>query len=1151
MTNRSDEKALRSFLERRALPAQAEAITAEEPLVAVSAGAGTGKTWTLAWRFLWAVATGRSRAGQILTLTFTDKAALEMESRIRSLAEEALSDLPADPELKDIRSNLEGGLLELDDGYISTIHSFARRVIRESGLSLAADPASRVVSGPERDLFWSRTEEALDRLDRRWAPGRREVFESKTTREILSLYGPKEVASFCQNLVDLCAGRGDGPEDLDRWAGDVESGHKEALREVILSLKPLWEKEYLRWFGPGGIMDEIEPDGSEFSKKLAALAKGRSRYESDPGLFVKDLHDKLKNARGKLSEYVGSSLPQGAVKDYRTFIGKWLPFLNLAMSGWSEKELELTSGLLSIGAMCWDAWERWKARRGLTSFDDMLAMAGKALSGSPSYALRFKEILIDEFQDVSGVQDLLIRSLRENRAEPPRLFLVGDPKQSIYRFRHADLSLFGKYLAEAKKPGGKYVALDVSFRTRDDLLDKTSKLFSGIWKDGLGGSLKASYEPLRPPSESPWHRSRQDISVPAWQVLLTPRGEDGEPAEEKRERSAREIAKKLISIKESCTVWDKDALSARPMAWRDAAVLVRTRTAFPALRKVLGDRCGIPLHFEKNTAYYGRSEVEDCVSLLRCLADPKDELALGGYLSSPLSSLSLEEAETLISKAPPGGLWKAAAELYPKITKELLSLRETGRMKGASSVMEVLVSRGELLEGYAPWRRRDAAANLRRAVDLLREYEAVLGRGLIGPSSWIARALRQRVREEEPSPAGQDEDAVRAMTVHAAKGLEFPVVILPFCDEKPKGSRPSARVSGRLGAVISESKIKEASGPRVHGFLEEKAQREEEERLFYVACTRARDCLIMEGAHDPIPREGAWLTEILKRGLPFEFSGEKSDGAAPRKVPDKAPVPKCGPVIRTGSAPGGLERMSPTSWALYRHCPKAWRLRFRQGLELPWGRSTDGEPGGADLGSMVHWILERWDFSKKGLGELLNRDAATVPPDIRGIFTGESRDLAVSWLEALLESPEGERLRDLDEKGRLKREVPFRVPLKDGPLLAGSVDVMWKEGESYFIRDYKTAASADFPGFYSDQVRLYGLAVHAVFSPESVDMGLYAVRDRWEVRPVTLSPYRSWQELEDQVREDAASASAGPWEPRTDRCGQCPFRDFCLSPKSR
>ncbi len=1143
-----DLAALREILESVTLPAQRKAVVAQDPLVVVGAGAGTGKTWTLAWRFVWAVITGRARVQEILTLTFTEKAATEMQGRIRSLMESLLgmTELP-----RSIVPLLKDGLEHLDEGYISTIHAFASRVIGESGLSLDMDPASRVASSPEEDIFWERMTDVLDRLDffwigqmlagdeRAWAL---DLMNRPTVADLLGGYSPKAVTEFARGLMGLCSSRGEGPHDLVEWAENLDERHEAITAAVLSTAIQGWRELHELWLGSGGILSGLTLDGTQFAGRLALL---QDRWSGDLAedqyvSCIQELREAIKGARGKLADVVGCLLPEGTVKAHRERLLKQAFLERLATDGWSPVEMESTGLLLGLTALCWFCWERRKADRNLMAFDDMILRAGEALAANRDYVRRFKEVLVDEFQDTNGLQDRLIRSITSDGQA--KVFLVGDLKQSIYRFRHADLSLFGRYIERAKNGEGRYISLDVSFRMADGLLEEINRLFGSIWRRGLGASLPHGYEPLRAPKEQTWYGERQNVTVPAWEsVLYVPSQEEGTTAEEKRLRAASLLAARLSAMVGLLTVWDKARGEIRPVQWGDIAVLVRSRTTFPSIQKVLGEFWGIPLHMEKNTGYYARTEVRDCVALLRSLADPGDHLALAGFLCSPFSGIPLPQALGLLEDSRNSDLPDLLARRYPDVACSLERWRRTGRILGASRVMEGLISQAPLLEGIAEWKRSGVAANLRRTVDMLREYEASMGGTLSGASSWLGDALRRRAKGDE-AEAVSDDNVVRVMTVHAAKGLEFPVVVLAGCDSVSRNRGRTVQPSAYLGAALSrDMRGEETLGRQVHGFLEERAEMEEAQRLFYVACTRARDCLILNGVDDPV--EGSWLSmvEELNRPPAAEIPG----GVGPCR--DRPSLPDQGPIVGMPVAARGLDRISATSWSLYRYCPYGWRLRFRQGIELVWEQPDGDGDGGPDMGSLAHWLLARWDFSDDGLERLMALNRSALPSELQPLWgDGASRNVVRDWLRALTTSREGQELRPLWESRSLKREVPFRVSLPGGPLLVGAVDVMWLTDGGWVVRDYKSTAEGGAPeGLYEDQLRFYGLAVWLASGRNVASMALWHLRNKCRLDVVTLGPYRSWDHLSETVTVDALAAASGPWEPRLDRCDRCPFAGQC------
>ena len=250
-------RTLLSRLRKETLPSQFEAITAEDPLVVVSAGAGTGKTWTLAWRFLWAFLSERADITEILTLTFTEKAAQEMKDRIEMLLKKVRQEYPA------LEKRASRGLEHLEEAYISTIHSFAMRTIKERGIHLDVDPQARVLSAPEERAFWVEIEKRLDQLD----PGehgnmsllqngsnRKDGLGKALLADLVNSYRPDGIAQLVSSMISLFSSLGKDPTYLENWAEDLQNRDAE-LAEVLQNLyAPDWGSTWETWLGTEGIL---------------------------------------------------------------------------------------------------------------------------------------------------------------------------------------------------------------------------------------------------------------------------------------------------------------------------------------------------------------------------------------------------------------------------------------------------------------------------------------------------------------------------------------------------------------------------------------------------------------------------------------------------------------------------------------------------------------------------------------------------------------------------------------------------------------------------------------------------------------------------------------------------------------------------------
>ncbi|MGI6782838.1 MAG: UvrD-helicase domain-containing protein [Aminivibrio sp.] len=1161
------------------LPAQEQAALSEAPLTLVSAGAGTGKTYTLSWRFLRALLRDGVRPRDVLTLTFTEKAAGEMADRIVSRFREMRAVL--DPE-GDLLGSVEE---ELAEAPVSTIHSFAMSVLRQEALFLPAGLAARPMASPEERQFIDRVKAALEAPDLEWfknsLPGGltpQTVMEDSLDDlpSILNAYSASSAADFALSLAAILECRDFSPGDLIEQAGDrdflapVMDRLKEICRPAAGEVAGLWLGSVIPSLSLG-----IEGTG-EFRLKLEAFVQKWSsaspgELEGEASInFATDLYEtilkKLPTGRAKaaeaIKEVLGKSMKE--YRDEREELWQCLGFINF---GEGEIYFRLREGLLRLAAMVWLSFREYRRRRGLISFDDMIRLAGEAsaLARDRGRGRVFSEIMVDEFQDTNPLQNDLIMALA---GQESRIFLVGDLKQSIYGFRHADPTLFGALIGK-NDPGARYVPLQANFRSHPKLLDFINKTFSRTWSSGLSHSLPHPYEDLEFCGSDEAAKAWDSSPVNFLETVFRARGEeDGkkETMAQTRLRVARGLAAKFRSFL-GLDIWDKnfDGGRLRPAGWRDMVILVPSRTAFPSIERVFRSEAGIPVAFEKSREYFSRGEIRDFIAALRTMAFPGDRSALMGYLCSPFSGLSVEDALALM---PDGA---ALASRHPKEAAKLDELRALAAREGPFAALCLMLKDQSFLKFYPEWNRRSVLANLRQALDMAREYEEVFGPDCAGCARYMASAASVKGAVTAASPLGEDEDVVRVMTVHSAKGLEFPITAVMELDAKSGGlggQGVSLKPSPLLGVGASsypadwleEGQSGESDTGKLVTFLEKAERGEEWERLFYVACTRAMNCLVLcsacetDGEGELKIKPGSWLSMLdqglIARGLqtapskeePFErvpSSGAKEEAA-------ESPVFPPPPVEDLR-----YERLSATSYALFRWCPAAWRMKFRQGVEMTWELPSSEEFGGADLGSLAHWVLARWDFTPPSLERFLGAAMPPgLPPALRPSWNeGGEKNALKEWLLATAKGEAGKKLAAMAAAGALSREVPFRIAIKDGPSLTGSMDALWREGGKIFIRDYKITAGEGASGgepswkaLYDSQLLFYGYAARAALGGEA-DIRLIMLRTGEEGAPVT--PEKSWDEVEESIRETARLAACGPFEPRTDRCGGCFYRADC------
>lgn len=1170
-----------------ARPEQREAVTAPEPLVVVGAGAGTGKTKTLAWRFLWALlAFPETRVENILTLTFTEKAAREMRDRIAKMLESTRKDAETRG-LEDAAARLADARNRLDEAYISTIHAFALRVIRESGLALPLDPGAGLVSPPQEEAFWENFASVLDSLDPReaarglpepWRTRAESLAASPEVSEAVNSWGPETLATFAREAVGLHGSRGLEPEALWEW----DPAQDEAVRAPLLAgHRLLWVDRLALFRGtvfPG--LGDLSRDKTKLASRFSEL---REKWDGpDPETetaerlleFLEDLDSTLKGAGGKLKDTLAALMGETPA-DTREDLKKELPLARSLVKGLSDEERAARRTACRCAAIAWARWEQAKAASGTLTFDDLIRYAADAVSANPSYGNRFRHILVDEVQDTDPLQDALIEALRESGRG--RLFMVGDLKQSIYRFRHAEPSLFAGHIRRAMAGGeGRYVLLDRSYRMRQELVRFVNDCFGPPWAEELGQHLGVAYEALVGPSDAPWWEARNALRTPAVSVLLETHREDPESEEKEkksavRSRLAARLAAQLSSLRGE-PAWDKESCTRRPLEWRDMVVLVPGRNHYPSLQDAF-EAAGIPAVFQKSQGFFSRGEVFDLVEMLRALADPDDRLALSGWLVSPFSGLSKEEALRLAGVPEKGNppLRSRLAEEAPEVAERFDSLRSKALLAGPAAVLESLLEDPAALKTAPPPDRPRMAANLARAAALAREFTAARGSSLAACSAALGSALRRALPAEEPDFMAEDEDVVRVMTVHAAKGLEFPVVAVMGLDDAGRGNGkggpliPSVSLLGVTTSLPGDD-APPAQAVLWHRALEKGALDEESERLFYVAATRAQDVLILCGicpldgeTGEADPKEDSWLSMLaVSHPLMIEEAlrqaGEVTEPAGtpnPPGSPEPAPLP--GPELELPAAAPTLASVSATSYALYTHCPRAWRLQVRQGLELDWEKPASGEPGGPDLGSLAHRVLAEWDFTQESLDRLLpdtlegptDRALLRLPPELRAPARRDRdrRDLR-AILSAFLETPAGRELATAHRQGTLKREWPLRLPLENGPAMAGVIDALWEEGGTVHIRDYKLSQASPFTeGLGTRQLAFYGAMADRLIPGRALDLSLLFLKAN-EVMPVSVVSIPP-EKIEGEVRAMAREGVTGPFPPNLEACPACPWKATC------
>ena len=1143
---------------------QRDAVTADEKTITVEAGAGTGKTWVLSQRYLNLLLNDDELLpADILTLTFTEAAAGEMKERIEALITQSLKLFPNAERRQKI---LDG----LSDSWISTIHSFAGRLIRESGLSLDIDPMAAVIHAHEEQSFWEDIKNAaefagLGRLAQNYTGGEilssaKELDNDIYMNAAVGKWGAGTLADFARNVSELHASSGCSWKKMMEWAHD-DSGLVDGAGESVMAvLRPEWLRVWDLW-------KAVNITGVKSTDKAGNALKdfldgSRANPPDDYGLR------KFYSAITGNPDFIGRSAALVALRN--TIVGSTLSewrkkqpqiirdITSTFDSPLTPEEKQMRKTLLKFCAVCWGIWDNMKTKRGLLSFSDMILHAKSTIANN-GIRKTFKHILVDEFQDTDPLQFGMIESLKDY-GEDSSLFAVGDPKQSIYKFRHADPALFAEVIS---REATRKISLDTSFRTRASLLAKINAMFKNLWPDGISrqkSMREVKYNALSPVNDV----ERESGTMPDFSVYLL-RNDYG--SKSSREILASEIASKISSwVNDKLTIWDKKDRIIRPVKFSDFAILSRSRGCFSVLEEAL-ERFGIPSIQDRSTEYFSRGEIGDVVCTLRAAADFSDDFSVMGWLMSPFSGVSEDDAVKCLMLAdenhrPIDLIRSNLPEAYSRL--EYLSV--IGENEGASGILAFYDKKRDWLSCSKDKDKLRVLRNVRLAMRIAREFQSSSS-SLVSCAEYMTRSIRQKSQYEEPAWHDDNEDAVRLGAVHSAKGLEYPVTVI-FADrvtdkrdsESLKPSKDLGLVASKMPDEVSPAKIFTSKLNQWHKLLSEQGDSEEEERLFYVACTRAQDSLIFCGLIRPISSRtqdstpkgyaGQWSEFLLKsiEGMndvtPEILSAGENADVQPSNAAHES---KMLSEVETVAAERSLRQISATSFALYEFCPYAWRRKYRQGLTLTWelpdrdNDSDDDVHGGAALGSLAHWILARWpkteDYGTELDTLLYERDTlGLLPGYLRDTWRHCDKDTLRKWLMDFAVSDLGVKLRNTPG---VEREKIFRVPLDGDTVMAGSVDAVYGD----CVVDYKITAADEVPeGLYDSQLDFYAYIVHEMKKAESVSATIAFIKENTSAERV-ITDFDSIRERIERVAKDCAS---GSYPANRNHCAECPFKKGCV-----
>jgi ATP-dependent helicase/nuclease subunit A len=1150
--------------------------------VALSAGAGCGKTHVLTRRFLSHLEPQRygspvesARLHQLVAITFTDAAAREMRSRIRGACYEQLKDVDLSP---DEAAHWLRLLRQIDTARISTIHSFCTSLLRRYAVEVGLDSTFGVLDQGEADVVQS---EAIDDLLRE-----RLASQDELTINLAATFG---LARLKQHLAALLRSR-------------FQAGEEPWRSQTAQSIVDVWHDFYARKAWPlalKAIADAAPTDDLErlltggdvkiakpaFVEARATLLDLLPRLKA--GAIAPDELEELREAakvQGKCSAKDWPTPPHyerycNACKAARDAIdANRLPSFDHDLA---LESAQLGLDLLELASAVSHRYAGRKRAVGKLDFEDLLSQAHAVLT-NPNHAALQRQVsadltlvLVDEFQDTDRLQVELIKAICGEDFDGGRLFFVGDFKQSIYRFRGAQPGVFAD-LQNELPPRGR-LALTENFRSQPAILHFVNALFHGEF-----GPHAA---PLRPHREQKTTEPNVEF---LWSASPGKRSKVKGAADAARRLEADWIARRLRALIDNAhserPVVDQKTNTPRGVRPGDIAILFRALSDVQLYEEALR-RYELDYYLVGGHAFYAQQEIFDVLNLLRSVASSADEISLAGVLRSPFFSLEDETLFWLVEQSRElgtgdwglgskiGSVVPSPQRLAPSLNAGLLAdkvpeelseverakvlhaaatirhLREIkDRVPIATLLHEALARTGYDAVLLAEFLGRRKLANLQKLIERARaaDYGGTLA--LDGFITQLSQFIAHQPKEALAATSAETADVIRLMTIHQAKGLEFPLVVVPDLDRPPKLNPPPAALDETLGPVVAlpadEEREKTATGMSLFAARERMDELEERKRLLYVACTRAADYLILSSSLESCDSpKSDWMRLIASKfdlasgqpthELPPGYAAPKVAVTPEPPATDQLPAGKSrGPnlihllesarqlaaagqaVVPPHVGPIPVDRASRRQFSFSRLTGQLVRAEkvLAPNDDVEGDESQPAiDPRG--LGTLVHDVLERLPIDPQLPAGEINFWCEHLAPLHVEKYEGEAATLASDIIERLFKSSRGRRIAQAAE---VHREIEFLLAWPPGGkaehpaanvaenglpprYLRGYIDCLYRDEHGWRLVDYKTkevtpAACPRVALQYEMQLSVYAMAAEQSLGVSPVELTVCFLR---------------------------------------------------------
>ena len=1137
-----------------------------EKHVCVTAGAGSGKTTVLVQRYLKILRERDVTPREIVAITFTEKAAAEMKDRI-------IKEMSGTAENTDVEhsNSLQRFRDEMTSAHISTIHAFCASILREFPFQAGVPANFSIVQGIDQKLLQQKTiRETLKDI----ATNPDDPHRAELTRLLQRYGGQQKLVDFFADLVEkrdslerLIKKMYSNPNDTE-----IREGLEQQVRgQLLLTIRRLMSKidvaEFIRCLNT--VLEVAKGKKAEDAKNLTPqLEKQHEQNPEAPEVLnlLRQIATLVTTAKNDIAtqSFLPKSVDRTGIADQIDCLEstakkiKDVPTLKKETNDAKKDDVETdddflistTRDLLTLYKRILKDYQNAKLSQSTLDFNDLQLKTRNLLRNNEQIRQtlvdRHKFYMVDEFQDTNELQYDLVMRLT-NKLKSANLFIVGDPKQSIYAFRGADVRVFNKTRQKIVENDGLAISLKENFRSLQGPIRFTNYFFDHLMQDGRENEFEVPYESLI--------KARRTDADGAVEIFLGQNG--GENVDEYTL-----ITNHIKNMKRNGnTVWVRGENSAeveRPIEYGDIAILIRSRTHLPNIEQALLE-VGIPYLTTGGIGFYQRQEIYDIWNYLSFLnISAGNQTSLGGILRGPAFGISDTELYE-ISLQDGADFWEKVqnhqtpSEHLRNAVDTLKKHIEIAQRTPINQLIVTIVNQTGMIgtlktgkQGEQRW------ANYQKLLDLARNFDADENRQTLPDFIEFLDTLITEEPREGQAPVETSSKAVQIMTIHAAKGKEFPIVILPCLNRKGQtDSEPF--IDEAFGIGFSPLKPDDGyrkTEPEIIAHMKNRSREKEvaeKKRLFYVGATRAEDRLILSGT---LSEKGEaqqilqWLDTHLSicdgeddlPSLPFKCNVLRQledSTSTDETLDDITPIefPECLPSALEPT--GTSAAFSVTELANYARCPLRYQLENVLRIPMDDPRETGWDETEMDNAIRSTLTRIRQPLDAENLDTIIDQTLENYPE-----ATTESTAALCTYVNNFTNSELGKAVFSA-AKTYTNQQVHADI---DGHIVEGRFDRLFQNKAGYWqVIIYKTGELQDSAA-YHPEMELYSLLAHRRY-PEQPTVTInmfFTEQDHYIQKHFSIAEL---QETTAQWQEKISALQRGNYNKNTEHCCSCPYAD--------